>query len=161
MRKSLSQKELGFISILELRKKYFFTRADIRSHFRSDNDMGVYLHRLKKKGRIVKINLSKYYLVPIRAVGSRWSEHPFIIIDEMMNGKDYCIGGKAAAYYWKLIDQLPYEYEVFSMRIQAIRKIFNTIINIKRVRKLPGHFTTRIKNHSFRIATKETSKRWI
>ena len=75
MKRSLSEKELKFISRLELKQKYFFTRDDIRTNFTSDNEMNVYLHRLKSKGRIIKLNRSKYFLIPVKAVGNRWSEH--------------------------------------------------------------------------------------
>jgi len=160
MRKSISQKELGFISELELKKKYFFKRSDIKQHFTSSNEMGVYLHRLMKKKRVIKINRSKYFLIPIKAIGSKWSEHPFIIIDEMMDGKNYCITGKAAAHYWKLIDQLPYEYEVYSTKRQGSYKIFNAKIGVHRVRKLPKNVERKLEEHQFIIATKGVSKQW-
>src|SRR3989338_6320984 len=103
MRKGLSEKELKFISKLELKQRYFFTREDIKDNFTSINEMNVYIHRLKKKGRIVKLNKTKYFLIPVKAVHSKWTEHPFAVIDEVMNGKDYCIIGKAAAHYWRFI----------------------------------------------------------
>lgn len=161
MRSSLSQKELSFISKLELKNKYFFVRSDIRSHFTSDNEMNVYLHRLKKKGRICKINKTKYFLVPVKAVGGNWSEDPFILIDEIMNGQDYCIVGKAAAHYWKLIDQVPFQYEVYSTKKEATITLFHTTIMCKRKRKLPEHITKHRQGHPFIIATKKESNQWI
>ncbi|MBU4502532.1 MAG: hypothetical protein KKA79_08090 [Nanoarchaeota archaeon] len=162
MRKGLSEKEIGFISKLELRKKYFFTRDEIRDNFTSTNEMNVYLHRLKKKGRIIKLNKSKYFLIPIKAVGQRWSEHPFILIDEMMNSKDYCITGKAAANHWKLIDQIPSEYNVYNTKRHETIEIFHTkIVFIKRREKnLPKRIKRKIHGHSFIIASKEESKKW-
>ena len=163
MKKSLSEKELGFISKLELKQKYFFKREDIKSHFTSTNEMNVYLHRLKKKGRIIKLNKSKYFLIPVKAVGSKWSEHPFILIDEMMDGKDYCIVGKAAAYYWNLIDQIPYEYEVYNTKRQCLVKIFHTRIHFKKRRKknIPKGIKKTIHCHKFIIASKKESKKWV
>jgi len=134
MRNSISEKELRFISTLELKNKYFFTREEIKSNFNSVNEMNVYIHRLKKKGRIIKINRSKYYLVPIKAIENNWSEHPYIIIDEIMNGRDYCIVGKAAAYYWKYIDQIPFEYEVYNTKMHKEINIFNTKFSFKKRR---------------------------
>lgn len=162
MKKGISEKELGFISRLELKQKYFFTRNDIKAHFTSTNEMNVYIYRLKKKGRIIKLNKSKYILIPVRAVGSKWSEHPFIIIDEMMNGKDYCIVGKAAAYYWKLTDQIPYEYEVYNTRKHGLVKIFHTRIDFKKRRKknIPQGVKRTIHGHEFIIASKKESKKW-
>lgn len=162
MKKGLSEKELKFISKLELKGKYFFTREDIKDNFTNDNEMNVYLHRLKKKGRIIKLNKSKYFLIPIKAVNSKWSEHPFILIDEIMNGKDYCIVGKAAAHYWKLIDQIPREYQVYNTKKHSLINIFHTNINFKKRRRknLPKNTRRRIYNHLFIIATKKAAKKW-
>jgi predicted transcriptional regulator of viral defense system len=163
MRKGLSEKELKFISKLELKNKYFFTRDEIRNNFTSDNEMNVYIHRLKKKGRIIKLNKSKYFLIPIKAVGSKWSEHSFILIDEIMDGKDYCIVGKAAPFYWKLIDQIPFEYEVYNTKKHEVVNMFHTRINFKKRRKvnLPNSTIKEIQGHRFIIATKKESRKWI
>lgn len=160
MKKSLSEKELKFISKLELKEKYFFAREEIRDNFSTNNEMNVYLHRLKKKGRIIKLNKSKYFLIPVKAVGSKWSEHPFIIIDEIMDGKNYCLAGKAAAHYWKWIDQIPVEYEVWNTRIQRKVKIFNARLNFKKKRKLPKTVIRKIYGHPFIIASKKEAKQW-
>ena len=163
MRNSLSEKEMSFISRLELKQKYIFTRQDIKPYFTSDNEMNVYLHRLKNKSRIIKLNKSKYFLVPIKAVGNKWSEHPFIIIDEIMNGKGYCIVGKAAANYWKLIDQIPFEFEVYNTKKHRVIEIFHARLNFRKRREknIPKGVTREIQNHKFIIASKEESKRWI
>ena len=163
MKKSISEKELGFISKLELKGKYFFTRDEIKDNFTSINEMNVYLYRLKKKERIIKLNKDKYFLVPVRAVNSKWSEHPFIIIDEIMNGKDYCIVGKAAVYYWKFIDQIPYEYEVYNTKKHKLIRIFHIRINFKKRRKknIPKGIEKTIHNHKFIIASKKEAEKWI
>src|SRR3989344_5559628 len=163
MKKSLSVKELRFISKLELKGKYFFTRDEIKSNFTNANEMNVYLHRLKNKKRIIKLNKTKYFLIPIRAVNSNWSENPFILIDEIMNNKDYCVVGKAAAYYWKLIDQIPRGYDVYNIKRHVTMDIFHTKINFKKRRKknFPKFEERTIYNHKFIIATKEEAKKWV
>ena len=162
MKKSLSEKELKFISKLELKGKYFFTREEIKANFTSINEMNVYLYRLKKKERIIKLNKTKYYLIPIRAVDNKWSEHPFILIDEIMNGEDYCIVGKAAAHYWKLIEQIPREYEVYNTKKQESLTLFHTKINFKKRRKknFPKSIERSIYNHKFIITTKKEAEKW-
>jgi|SRR3989344_6187456 len=162
MKKGLSEKELAFISKLELKNQYFFTRNDIQSNFTSINEMNVYIHRLKNKGRILKLNKAKYFLIPIKAINAKWSEHPFILIDEILN-KDYCIVGKAAAKYWNLIDQIPFTYEVYNTKRHEIFTIFHIKINFKKRRKqhIPKGVKKTIQGHSFMIASKEESKQWI
>jgi len=161
MRKSLSEKELKFISKLELKQKYFFTTNEIKDYFKTLNELRVYIHRLKKKGRIIKLTKDKFYLIPIKAQNSKWVEYPHIAIDEIMNGKDYCIVGKAAAYYWKLIDQIPKEYLVYTTRKHKIIELFNVRINFRRKRKLPQCIQKTIQNHKFIIATKKEANQWI
>lgn len=163
MRKSISEKELTFISELELKKKYFFTLNEISRFFKSTNERGVYIYRLRKKGRIIKLNKTKYLLVPVKAIGSNWSEHPFIIIDEIMNGKNYCIIGKAAAHYWKHIEQIPFIFEVWNNKKHGIISIFNTKIEFKKHKKkdIPKGIVKKIYSHPFIIASKEESKKWI
>ena len=161
MRRGLSEKELAFISRLELKGRTTFNRNEIRSNFTSVNEMNVYLHRLKKKGRIIKLNKNKYFLIPVKAVGGKWSEHPFIIIDEIMNGKDYCIVGKAAANYWKLIDQIPFEFEVYNTRKHEAITMFNARLIFRKKRKLLEHGERTMQGHTFIIATKKESKKWM
>lgn len=159
--KGLSGKEIEIVSYLELEGKRFFTRKDIGKFFRNKNEMNVYIHKLVRKGRIVRINREKYYLVPIQAYKGRWSEHPFIIIDEIFNGKGYCIGGKSSAHYWGLIEQIPTEIDVFTRTRQGKREIFDFTVNFRRVRKLPKHVKRKVKDHEFLIATKEESRKWV
>ena len=161
MRSGLSEKELAFISRLELKGRNTFSRDEIKSNFTSVNEMNVYIHRLKNKGRIIKLNKNKYFLIPVKAVGGKWSEHPFIIIDEIMNGKDYCIVGKAAANYWKLIDQIPFEFEIYNTKKHGLINIFNARLNFRKKRKLPKSVERIIQRHKFVIATKSESKKWI
>jgi len=161
-RKGLSEKELNLISNLELKGKYFFTVKDAEPFFKNANERKVYIHRLKNKGRIIKINKSKYFLVPIKAVKGNWSEHPFILIDEIMNRKDYCIVGKAAANYWKLIDQIPLVYEVWNTKKHKRIELFNSVVDFKKHKKkdIPKSVEKEVYNHKFLIATKEESKKW-
>lgn len=161
--KGISQKEIKMVSFLEMNEKFFFTRRDVKQFFKSGNELTVYIHRLKKKGRIVKLSKTKYYLIPVRAFRGHWSEHPFIIIDEIFDGKGYYIGGMAAAHYWGLIEQIPTQIEVYCTKRQGIRKIFSFIITFKRGRSLnPKDSVKRdIKEHGFFIASKKRAEKWL
>ncbi len=158
--KGISGKEMKVVSFLELEGKRFFRREDIRDFFTSDNEMNVYLHRLRKKDRIVKLNRDKYYLVPIKAYEGKWSEHPFVVVDEMFEDVEYCIGGKAAAYHWNLIDQIPTQVDVFSRTRQGEKEIFDFTVKMRRVRKLPDYTKEETDGHRFFVATEEESKKW-
>lgn len=161
--KGISGKEIEIVSFLELNDKFFFTRNNIKHFFRNNNEMNVYIHRLKTKGRIIKLNRTKYYLIPVRAFRGHWSEHPFMIIDELFNGKDYYIGGMAAAHYWGLIEQIPTQIEVYCTKKQGRRKIFNFTIVFKRVRPagMKGFVRRKIKDQPFFIASKTKVEKWL
>ena len=158
--KGLSNKEIKMVSFLELEEKRFFSKKDIKQFFKSKSDMHKYIFSLKQKGRIVKINKNKYYLIPIQAYGA-WAEHPFIVADEIFNGADYYIGGKSAANYWKFIDQIPRVIDIFSTKKQGAKRILGTDFRFRRVRKLGKSVKRKIDGHNFLIANKEGSKKWI
>ncbi|MCD4740177.1 hypothetical protein K8R43_03225 [archaeon] len=159
----LSGRELEIVSFLELKEKYFFTRDDVKKFSKNENDMNVYFHRLKKKKRIVKLNKNKYFLIPVKAVDCFWAEHPFIIVDEIFNGKNYFIKGMAAAHYWGLVDQIPTQIEVACINKQGKRKIFGFTIVFKRIRpeSMKGFVKKKIGKHSFRVLSKEKVKQWL
>lgn len=157
----LSKKEIKMVSYLELNEKFFFTRKDIKHLFKSENELNVYLYRLKKKRRLIKLNKTKYCLIPVKAFKGHWSEHPFIIADETFNSKDYCIAGMAAAHYWGLIDQIPTKIEVWCTKKQGTKKIFGIEFVFKRRRFLKNLVTRKIKNHSFKILEKRGVKEWL
>lgn len=163
MIKGLSTNEIEFISELEFKEKYFFTRNDIKKYFKNTNLMNYYIHRLIKKGRIIKLNKIKYYLIPIKAKKGFWAEHPFILVDEICNSKDYFIGGIYAKYFWNFIEQIPREIDVYSTKKQGSMNIFNIKINFRRTTKnnLKNAVKKRIGGHTFLIASKKKTKEWI
>jgi len=161
--KGLSSKEIEVVSFLELNEKSFFTRNDIRKFFKNEDLLKFYIRKLKAKKRIIKINKTKYYLVPVKAYQNKWSENPFIVIDEIFNGKNYFIGGYAAAHYWGIIDQIPRKIVVYCTNKQGKTKLFDTEIVFKRIRpkNLVDFVEQKAKNHSFKIATKEKVLQWM
>ena len=159
----LSSKEIEIIAWLESYQKYFFTIKDIENFFVNTKQRYNFIQRLMKKKRIMKLNRSRYYLVPIKAREGGWAEDPFILADEIMNGKDYFIGGWSAANYWRLTDQIPFWTEVFSSKRQGRKKIFNTGFIFRRTtpKKIKKAVIKKINNHEFRIMNKREMKKWM
>jgi predicted transcriptional regulator of viral defense system len=159
----LSKREIKVISSLEFEKKYFFKREDIATHFENKTQMKDSLHRLQKKGRIIKLNKSKYYLVPIKARTGRWAEHPYALIDEMLDGEDYFMGGWAAANYWRLTDQIPMRYDVWTTKRQGRAELLGTKIVFHRTtaRRIEKSDAMKYGNHGFRVLSKEETEKWM
>ncbi len=161
--KGLSEREVRVIADLEFREKRFFTRDDVKHHFDSDSKVSYFIHRLKTKKRIVKLNRNKYYLIPIQSRTGKWSEDAFIIADEMMDGEDYYIGGWASAYYWKLTDQIPMKLEIFTNRRGGFAKILTETFLFKKTtqRRIDIAIEKKIKGHSFKILNKKDVRKWL
>lgn len=159
----LSQKEVKIIAWLEFYQKYFFTIKDIEQFFKNKTQRYNTIKRLIKKKRIIKLNKEKYYLIPIKARTGGWAEDPFILADEIFNGKDYFIGGWSAANYWRLTDQIPFWIEVFSTRRQGKKIILNTKFVFHRTtsERIKKAVIRKINKHSFLIMNKRQMKKWI
>ena len=161
--KSLSKREIKIISELESSKKYYFTKEDIKHHFDSKNKINYAIHRLIIKKRIIKLNKSKYYLIPIKAKSGSWSDEAFIIADEILNGKNYYIGGWSAAKYWDLTNQVPMKTEIYTNKRNGSIKILteNFIFKKTTQKRINNAITKKIKEHEFKILNKKESLKWI
>ncbi|MFH1174368.1 MAG: hypothetical protein V1725_04500 [archaeon] len=163
MVKGLSDKEMEIVAFLEFEQKYFFTKKDIEKFFTTKNQLRHTIYKLLKKDRIISLNKSKYYLIPVKAKTGKWYENSFIMADEVMNGKNYCIGGWAAAHYWRLTEQVPMKIEVYTTKRQGTKKFLTTTILFKRT--TPKHLQQTIKQelnyHTFMILNKEESRKWL
>jgi len=159
----LSKKEMEIVSWLEFYKKYFFTSEEVDKFAKNKAQRYNIIKSLAKKNRIVKINKTKYYLIPIKAKSGTWSEPNFILADEVCNGKEYYIGGWAAANYWKITDQIPMQVDVYTTRRQGKTTILNTRIVFHRTtrKRIENAVSGEIEGHAFRILNKEDTKKWI
>ena len=161
--KGISNREIKIISELEFNQKYYFTKEDIIHHFNNPEEIKDFIYHLKKKGRIIRINRSRYYLVPIKAKSGKWSDNPFIIADQICNGKDYFIGGWAAANYWNLTEQVPMRIDVYTTRRQGKVKILSNSFMFHRTSKkrIAQAVTENTGNRTFKIISKKEAKEWI
>lgn len=161
--KGLSSKEMEIVAYLEFEEKYFFSKDDIKRFFSTYNQTRHTTYKLLKKGRIVSLNKKKYYLIPVKAKTGKWYENSFVIADEVMEGKDYFIGGWAAAHYWRLTDQVPMKIEVYTPKRQGTKKFLTTTIIFRRTtqKNLKNSVIEKINGHEFRILKKEESERWM
>lgn len=161
--KGLSEREVSIIAWLEFHQKYYFTAEDIKKFFKNKTQRYNTIKALLKKRRIIKLNRTKYYLVPIKAKSGGWAEDPFILVDEIMDSKDYYIGGWTAANYYRLTDQIPFWIEVYSAKRQGRKKIVNTGIIFKRTtsKRIEKAEVKSQAGHTFRIMNRREMKKWM
>jgi predicted transcriptional regulator of viral defense system len=163
MMKGLSEKEVEIISWLEFHEEYFFSTGDIERFSKNKKQRYNTIQRLMEKKRIIKLNRQKYYLIPMKAKSGSWAENSFIVVDEMMDGQGYVIGGWAAAHYWKLTEQVPMQIDVYTTRRQGKIKIFNMRMIFHRTTKakVKRAISRTIAGHAFKVLRKEESKKWL
>ncbi|MFH1511109.1 MAG: hypothetical protein ABIF10_05440 [Candidatus Woesearchaeota archaeon] len=161
--KGISAKEMELVSYLEFHEKYFFSSEDADRFSRNTFQRYNLIKNLLAKKRIIKLNRNKYYLVPVKAKTGSWAEDSFILVDEMCNGKDYLIGGWAAANYWHLTEQVPMQVDVYTTRRQGKKEILSARIVFHRTskKKIAGAVRQHIGGHGFMIQGKEASRKWL
>ena len=161
--KGLSKKELEAVAELEFHRKYFFTRDDISHLFKNKRQMTNIVYTLRKKGRIHRLNKNKYFLVPIKARKGKWTDHPLIIADAMLNGANYYVGGWFAANYWRLTDQIPFQVDIYTTKRQGKVTMFNMRFVFHRTtqKSLRKAVTQTIDEHQFKILNKEQVRKWL
>jgi len=159
---NLSKRAVKVISDLEFQQKYYFTKKDIRKHFDSDKQLVDFIYNQRKNKRILKLNKDKYFLIPIKARYNVWTDNPFIVADEIMNGKNYYIGGWSASKYWKLTDQIPMQIDVYSPNKYGKMQVMNKRYVFHRIRgeALKKGIKKKIEGHQFIILKKGESEKW-
>ena len=80
-----------------------------------------------------------------------------------MNSEDYFIGDWAAVNYWRLTDQIPFEYAIYSTKKQGKMAVFNARFTFKRTTKKRLHdaVARKLRGHSFRILSKKKAEEWM
>ena len=159
----LSRKEVEITSWLEFYNKYFFSANEIDQLTKNKTQRYNIVKSLMRKNRIVKLNKDRYYLITRKAKSGRWTEHPFIIADEMCNSGDYYIGGYAASNYWKLTDQIPMQIDIYTTKRQGMVKLLNTRFMFHRTTKkgLSRGGFEKIEDRFVRILGKDETKKWM
>ncbi len=162
--KGLSQQEAQVVAELEFHQKYYFAVQDVQEYFENKRQLINTFYRLRKKGRIIKLSKTKYFLVPMKARHGSWSDHPFIAADEMCNGENYFIGGWAAANYWRLTDQIPFQVDVYTTKRQGLVRLFHARFKFHRTtaRKIQEKSVVQsISQHPFRVLNKKEAQKWL
>ena len=77
--------------------------------------------------------------------------------------KYYFIGGIAAVNYWRLIDQIPFEFDVYTTKRQGKTEIFNARIVFHRTTE--NRIKTAVKKkkyeHDYMIQSKKETIKWM
>lgn len=104
---TLGRNELRLLFTLEKENKSLFSIADVKRILKtSEASVWNVLYRLRRKGRVEKIERGKYLLVPARAgYEASWSEMPLLLVPHLVDV--YYVGFWTALNYWGMTEQVP------------------------------------------------------
>jgi predicted transcriptional regulator of viral defense system len=103
---TLSSSETNLLSQLAAQGKSIFSISDAKQLWESPTPIKTTLHRLEKKGWVLRVKRGIYLVVPLEAGPERtWTESPLVIAP-------YLIQPSSAAYwtalnYWQMTEQIP------------------------------------------------------
>ncbi|TBR08573.1 MAG: transcriptional regulator [Candidatus Nitrosotenuis sp.] len=153
----LGSTELKLILTLEGEEKSIFTTADAYKILKSTRDsVNTALYRLRKKGRVEKIERGKYLLIPAKAgYKGKWAEVPFVIANHLV--KPYYIGFASALNYWGMTEQVPSVTFVVTTKRKENIKFGPLTFKFVTITKKRFFGTTegKIGNDSFNVSDKE------
>ena len=158
LKPTLGYKEGRLLSILDLEGVTVLnlTRDRELLPFLTDAELADALYRLQKKGWLEHIERGKYLVVP-RAGVSGWDEHPFLIVDALLDD-DYYVSYWTALAHYGLTEQLPTTVFVALREARKRSLVFHQrryrFVAVP-LRRFFGAIQGQIGEHSFRIAKVE------
>jgi predicted transcriptional regulator of viral defense system len=143
--KNLSKDELYLISRAEFEKQKLITTEFAQKLFSDKNKASRVLACLRKKGRLIRIEKGKYFLVPIKAPNQQWMPNEFVIADLWMGTIPYYIGYFTMYNYWGFTEQVPrtifvlntaksYRKEINGIRYEAVKIDLKKYYGIQKIK---------------------------
>ena len=124
--KSLSKDEIYLISRSEFEKQKLITTEFVQKLFPDKNKASRVLSSLSKKGRLLRLEKGKYFLVPIKAPNQMWTPNEFIAASLWMGSTPYYIGYFTMYNYWGFTEQVPFTIFVLNTQRSCKKVIGNT-----------------------------------
>lgn len=114
------------------------------------------IHRLTRKGRMIRVQKGKYVLAPARAgIEGDWSENPFLIVPHIID--EYYIGFWTAMSHWGMTEQIPLTIFVATTKRKRPVKYGGQTFSFITLSKAKffGFTDEPIDGQTFRISTRE------
>ena len=153
--RNLSRQEYALMSELALQGRKIVTPAEAVAILSTPRENAYrILSRLHKKGWLVRIERSRYLVVPMEGQAG-WAEHEFVYASQLI--APYYISYRSALAHWGLTEQLPHVVFIATTRrkrnlkFQGVRFRFVTV----HPRKFFGHTEVALDATPVRIATLE------
>lgn len=157
-RVSLGPYETKLLFSLESREADLFDLRTVQGILGvGENAAAKVVHRLKGKGRAIRVRKGEYLLVPARAgEGGSWSENVFRVLGVLLR-EDYYVGFWTALNYWGMTEQIP---RVVHVVIPGRRRAFQfqgqpvRFVTLKRA-SIFGRMAQPLERGSFYVSDRE------
>ncbi len=149
--------ETKLLFMLEEKEAITITTGEIaKSLGISKNHANKLAWQLAKKKRLLRFRKGIYLFAPMKS-GPRglWSEHSFIVADELLKNKPYYIGFWSALNHYGLTEQIPVVTQVVVTHRQRPFRFVGSKFEFIHVNKLGEWREENIANHRVKIATVE------
>jgi predicted transcriptional regulator of viral defense system len=153
----LRKEELYLISRAEYEKQKMITTGFARKLFPRPQLAAAVLDSLSRKGRLIKLQRGKYFLVPIKAPNQQWTPNEFVVAALWMGNIPYYVGYFAMYHYWGLTDQIPQTVHVLNTRRNAEANIGHTAYRAMKVglSRIYGVQEILIEDETVRVSDRE------
>ncbi len=121
--RGISQDELYLLSRSGYEGKKIITLEYAAEAYKNRTKAKNSLSRLGKKGRLLRIENGKYFIVPFDVPGGKWAPNEFIVVKYWMGDRRYYIGYYTMYNYWGFTDQLPQVIYVLNTGVSCKKKI--------------------------------------
>jgi predicted transcriptional regulator of viral defense system len=153
----LGSNELRLLFTLEEKEKMIFTSNDAYEILGTSHSLVKnVLYRLRKKGRIEKIEKGKYLLIPAKAgYNGSWSEIPYLLARYLI--QPYYIGFWSALNFWGMTEQTPRTVFVATIKRKRDFIYYSTKFEFVTLskRKFFGFVEQEISGGKFWVSSKE------
>jgi len=130
---NIRKEELYLISRAEYEKRKLITTEFARKLFPQPMLAAAILNSLSGKGRLIKLQRGKYFLVPIKAPNQQWTPNEFVVASLWMGDVPYYVGYFTMYHYWGFTDQIPQIVHILNTKHNAKAGIGNTVFKAMKV----------------------------
>lgn len=123
--KNISKDELYLISRSNYEKQKLITTRFVQKLFPDKNKASRVLSSLIRKGRLLRIEKGKYFLVPIDAPNQEWAPNEYVAASLWMGDAPYYVGYFSMYNYWGFTEQIPQTMFILNTAKSRTRLIGN------------------------------------
>lgn len=153
----IRKQELYLMSRAEYEKRKLITTEYARRIFKNTSLAAAVLTSLSRKGRLIRFQRGKYFLVPIKAPNQQWAPNEFVVASLWMGDVPYYVGYFTMYHYWGFTEQMPQTVYILNTKRNEKASIGNTAYKAMKVglSRIYGFQEILIEGESIKVSDRE------